>query len=295
MKTHKPFLLIGLSLLLVNCNNASHEAMDEAYVNAKEFISSSAARENQADTTHKFIRTANLKFKVNSVIESTYRIEETAVRLGGFVTLTNLVATINAVNTIPVSADSSLETKHYVVCNTITLRVPNNLLDSALKEISQNIDFLDHRIIQAQDVALEMLSNSMIQKRTAQHEARVTNAINSQGKKLTETVFSEDFLLRKKEQEDNAKLSNMALNEQINFSTVHLTLYQRETIRRELIANNKNIDAYEPGLVTKLWDAVKCGWKALEAMFVFFVRIWPLLLLVAVSFMAFKKYRNRGI
>ncbi len=118
-------------------------------------ISSSAAVVNSKDTTHRFIRTADLKFKVKSVVKATYTIEDIVARQGGFVTYTNLGSQINYSTTTAISADSSLVTNWYTVTNTLVLRVPNVKLDTTLKLIGRTIDFLDYRVIKAEDVALQ--------------------------------------------------------------------------------------------------------------------------------------------
>ena len=276
MQTTKIILGLGLSILLFGCGQSRNEQMESkamADSTSNAFISSSAAVENGKDTTRRFIRTADLKFKVKSVIKSTYDIENITNRQGGFVTFTNLTSDINNVTTTAVSADSSLETTYYTVTNSITLRVPNTKLDTTLKEISNNIDYLDFRIIKAEDVALQILSNNLTQKRSAKNEERLTNAIDNRGKKLNETTVAEEILLSKQEQADNAKISNLSLTDQIKFSTINLSIYQRQTIKRELISNDKNIDAYEPGFGTKILDALKYGWDILETFIVFLTKL----------------------
>jgi len=234
MKTLNLILALGIAMYLFSCSSGSNERMANMAMNdstSNAFISSSAAVVDKKDTTHKFIRTADLKFKVKSVINSTYNIEAITNRQGGFVTYTNLTSTINTILTTAVSADSSLETTYYTVSNSITLRVPNTRLDTTLKEISKNIDYLDYRIIKADDVALQILSNNLTQKRSAKNEQRITNAIDNRGRKLNETTSAEEVLVRKQEQADNAKISNLALEDQIKFSTVNLYIYQRQTIK----------------------------------------------------------------
>ena len=257
---------------------------------ANTFIPSSAAVENGKDSTRKFVRTADLKFKVKSVITSTYDIEAITAKQGGFVAFTNLTSSISNVTNTAISADSSLETTNYVVSNTITLRVPNVKLDTTLKLIAKNIDYLDYRIIKAEDVALQMLSNDLAQKRAAKNEARLTNAIDNRGKKLQETADAENALYNREEQGDNAKIANLSLKDQINFSTINLSIYQRETIKREMIANEENIDEYEPHLGIKIWQSLKGGWHILEAIFLFLVEIWGLILFGIVAFFVYKKY-----
>ena len=294
MQTIKIILGLGLSILLFGCSQSSNESDSMAQDSTSNaFISSSAAVENGKDTTRRFIRSADLKFKVKSVIKSTYDIEDITNRQGGFVTFTNLTSNIDNATTTAVSADSSLETTYYTVTNSITLRVPNTKLDTTIKEISNNIDYLDFRIIKAEDVALQILSNNLTQKRSAKNEERFTNAIDNRGKKLNETTVAEEILLSKQEQADNAKISNLSLTDQIKFSTINLSIYQRQTIKRELISNDKNIDAYEPGFGTKILDALVYGWDILETFIVFLTKLWGLFLFAIFVYFIYKKYGHK--
>ena len=254
-------------------------------------VSSSAAVENKKDSTHKFIRTADLKFKVKSVIKSTYNIEDLTARLGGYVTFTNLTSNIDDYESKKVSSDSILVTTRYTVSNTITLRVPNIRLDTTLKEIAGNIDFLDYRIIKADDVALQLLSNNLTINRSVNNETRLKRAITNRGKKLKETTQAEELLLNKQEQADNARISNLSLRDQLNFSTINLTIYQSQTIKHELISNDERPRTYEPGLGTKIVDALSNGWYILEAVLVFIINLWGLILIGGVIFLIYKIYR----
>ena len=108
-------------------------------------VSSSAAVVGKKEDGRKFVRTAELKFKAKSVVKATYDIEDIVNRLGGFVTYTNLSSTIDNTSSTQVSEDSTLETTYYTVNNTMTIRVANNKLDTTLKEIAKNIDYLDFK------------------------------------------------------------------------------------------------------------------------------------------------------
>ena len=180
-----------------------------------DYASSSAAVEKNKDTTRKFIRTAELKFKVKNAIKATYAIEDITARFDGFVTYTKLNSDVTNKITLPISADSSLETTFFVVENTMTIRVPNTQLDTTLKTIAKLIDFLDYRIIKADDVGLQLLSNNLTQMRVDKHSTRLINAIDNRGKKLHETTNAEENLLNKQEQADNAKIANLELKDQI--------------------------------------------------------------------------------
>jgi hypothetical protein len=296
MQTTKIISVLGIAIAFLSCGRSGEgqlEWKEVADSTSNNLISSSAAVENSKDSTRKFIRTANLKFKVKSVIKSTYDIENITGSHGGFVTYTNLASNIDNVTNIAVSADSSLETTYYTVTNSITLRVPNIQLDTTLKEIAHNIDYLDYRIIKADDVALQILSNSLTQKRSAKNEERLTNAIDNRGKKLNETTLAEEILLSKQEQADQAKISNLSLSDQVKFSTVNLLIYQRQTIKRELISNDKNIEAYEPGFGSKILDSIKFGWDMLEGGIIFLTKLWALFLFAGFVYFMYKRYGHK--
>lgn len=299
METMKFILGIGLITALWSCGPGSQErnyaasAETEEVEISNDLVSSSAAVENPKDTTRKFIRTAELKFKVKNVIKSTYDIEDITNRQGGFVTYTNLSSDIENVTTTEVSADSILQSTYYTVTNSMTLRVPNNKLDTTLKEISRNIDFLDYRVIKAQDVALQILSNNLSQKRLGKNAERLTNAIDNRGGKLDNVTNAEDMLLSKQEQADNAKISNLSLADQINFSTIDLLIYQRQAIKNELIPNKSNIDAYTPSFGTKLLESLKDGWSILAGFVVFLAKSWGIILLGLIVYLIYRQYGHK--
>ena len=300
--------ILGLVLVIVLCgcgvktndqqqSDVSYEAQEEelaltaAAPNA--LVSSSAAVVNPKDTTRKFIRTADLKFKVKNVIQSTYDIENITSRQGGFVTSTELTSDISHTTETAVSADSTLAATYYTVTNSMTIRVPNAKLDTTLKEIARNIDFLDYRTIKAQDVALNILANDLTQKRLKKNEGRLIDAIDNRGKKLNETANAEELLLNKQEEADNAKVSNMSLADQINFSTINLLIYQRQDVKYELVSNNKDIDAYTPSFGSKLLDSLRFGWDILDEFLNFLVKSWGIVLFAVIVYFFYKIYRRK--
>ena len=299
--TSKYFAAIALIIFFFSCGRSpgnesrSENVQDEVMMDStgNEFFSSSAAVENGKDSSRKFIRTADLKFKVKSVVNATYAIENITNELGGFVTFTELNSHIDNTTTTAVSADSSLETTYFTVVNQIVLRVPNTQLDTTLKSIANLIDYLDYRIIKADDVALNILANKLTQERSKKNEKRLTDAIDNRGKKLKETTTAEELLLRKQEQADNAKISNLSLNDQVNFSTVSLLIYQRQAIKRELISNYKNIDEYTPGFGNRILGALRSGWEIVQNIIIFITQIWGLILLAIVIFILFKRYNKK--
>ncbi len=272
----------------------------QAEATAEEAVSENVKLEKSADTTssvvekkdmnRKFIRTADIKFKVKNVPQSTYAIENTTAKFGGFVTYTNLQSDISEKTKTKISQDSTLETTKYNVENNITIRVPNTQLDTILKTISKQIDFLDFRVIKADDVSLQILANQLAQNRSTSQEKRVQKAVDTKGKKLTTIIDAEENLNAKKEANDSKKLENLSLQDQVNFSTVTLQIYQKETIKQEVVANEK---MYRQNIGSKIIDGLRTGWYMLEEIIAFLIQLWSLFLIGMICFLVYKKYLKK--
>ncbi|MBP1222706.1 DUF4349 domain-containing protein [Flavobacterium sp. 1355] len=296
MKTIAKLSLASLVILalLFSCKKSDGSVGEESadYAVADSTIVSSSAAVEKKDSKQKFIRTADLKFKVRNVAKSTYAIENAVQKFGGFVTYTNLQSTIHEQIKTKISQDSTLETTKYIVENNITIRVPNTQLDTVIKTIAKQIDFLDFRVIKADDVSLKLLSNQLAQKRSAATEKRVAKAIDDKGKKINDIIDAEKTLANQKEANDTSVIDNLSMQDQINFSTITLQLYQNETIKQEITAGEKDSHEYKPHLGIQIVDSLKNGWYILEEIFVFLLNLWPLILITIGGLMLYKKYKK---
>lgn len=286
-------VLLAVISLVVSCKKS--DAYEEESADAKmttDTISSSAAVEKEG-STRKFIRTADIKFKVKNVPQSTYTIENITNKFGGFVTYTNLQSTIIDEFETKISLDSTLQTIRYNVENDIIIRVPNKRLDTVIKSIAKQIDFLDYRIIKADDVSLKMLSNQISQTRSANNQKRIEKAIDTKGKKINDIMEAENTLANQKEQNDNAKLENLSIEDQVNFSTLTIKIYQNESVKQEITANTKDSNYYKPNIGIRILDSLKSGWYVFLEIIVFLFQIWWFLLLTIGGYFLYKKYSKK--
>ena len=286
------FATLLLTTLFFSCKQAQTSAEEAAITEAAALKTDSISHGNPVNVKtpdRKFIRTATIKFKVKNVRQSTDIIENVTQQYGGFVTYTNLQSSISEKNETKISQDSTLETTRYSIENNLTIRVPNSQLDVVIKTMANEIDFLDSRVIKADDVSLQLLANRLAQSRSTQQEKRIAKAIDTKGKKLNTIIDAEHTLAAKKEGNDAKKIENLSLEDQVAFSTLTLQIYQRETIKREVVANLKNTETYRPHIGLQILDALKTGWYLLETIIAFVVQLWSVLLLSAVAVYVYKK------
>ncbi|RAR70648.1 uncharacterized protein DUF4349 [Flavobacterium aciduliphilum] len=297
MKKNTKFTLAWLVVILAfSCKQAqneeavSHSESAPSSISDSTAVVSSSAAVERKNSTRKFVRTADIKFKVKNVAKASEAIEDATTKFGGFVTYTNLQSTINEEDHTKVSPDSTLVTTKYTVENNMTLRVPNTQLDTLIKTIARQIGFLHYRVIKADDVTLQMLSNKMAQHRSVSTEKRIASAIDHKGKKLNQVIDAEENLAAKKEARDAKIVENVALNDQVNLSTLTLQLYQDQTVKQEMIANEKSVNAYRPNIGLQIWDSFKTGWFILEKILSCLVVLWPFALIGSLGVLSYKKF-----
>lgn len=255
-------------------------------------MSSSAAVEAGSDTNRKFIRTAELRFRVPDVTKTTYKIEDITRANGGFVSYTNLSSRVEYEEDKSVSADSTLIITHYTISNSMTLRVPNTELDTLLKQLAPLVEFLDYRIIKATDVWLDLLANRLTRQRSQKLDSRLSKITDDSKSKAVDVTKAAESMEYSAEKADQALVSSLSLNDQIRFSTVTLEIYQRKSVKYNLIANEKNVEAYKPGFWYQAGEAVSSGFELLKEFVLFLLQIWWLLIVIALLFWGYPRYKK---
>jgi hypothetical protein len=295
-----------LCIFCISCDNSNSEASRQhsSSSSADKATSSNASPVIQADTIlqaalsssdRKFIRTADMQFRTKDVSRTTGAIESLTIKYNGFVTDTRLTSSVLTTSTILISADSLLQRKEYEVKNTMTIRIPNNRLDTLLNEINRLADFIDFRVVKADDISMQLLENALKAKRVTNAEKRYTKAIEEKGNKLNEHIQAEEDLLALQNEADNRTLSTMAYLDKVNYSTLSLHIYQPSAFTHEKLLNQESIKPYEPSLLSRLSEAFASGWNIFEELLIFLVRIWAILLSGLIGLWIYKRIKLRSL
>ncbi|MFN3849032.1 MAG: DUF4349 domain-containing protein [Spirosomataceae bacterium] len=288
------FAFITLTMSIFSCTQTQENA---AYIHQQSADSTQAIVTEPNSTTtvpkanlqdRKFIRSADLKFETKDVRQTTYLIEDVTTRYGGFITQNQLRSDIISKETKPISADSLVEITTFNVENSLSLRVPNRNLDSLVRMLNKNIQFLDYRNVSTEDVNLTMLSNSMKINRLENFDKRKQQINDEKNGKILEANIAEDNRLEHQIESDNYKINNLSLSDRVNYSTVNITIYQRTQTQKAFMVNPTVIEPYKPNVFLRLWDSFKDGWVAAEELIVFLMKFW---MLIAIGLGIFALHR----
>lgn len=313
MKAFTKFIIvIFLAIfIIVSCSNPNKMMMDEAMEVSmadvpeseysmnnpipsvqfvppviENFIATSAAYTINDDEDHKFIRTATLRFKVNDVVKATSAIEDIIVTNKGFIIKSQINSRQSVVGEYTLSDDSLLTIMNNYLEGSLNLKVPCELLNQILHEISPLAVYIDYRTIEAEDVTVKLLSDKLERERMLKKQKRMGTVINTRSGKLEEAMDAEERIDAASEQADRAYISTFTMNERIAYSVINIQIYQDPIIEKKTTV----IDNYEPGFGMKAIDGLSVGWGIICAIFLFFVNIWPIILLLfGISFVLYFK------
>lgn len=333
--TNKFYLISSICItVLFSCSKAgNNKMMDEAYEVSNEFSASEERVEYQAsyesekseeavntnvkfppqilpnflvtvaasgvndDEMHKFIRTAQMKFKVKDVVDATHLIENIILNNKGFILSSSIVNKQLSPSTINVSKDSSLVTYYLNQESKLQLKVPSQLLDTTLRQIAPLAISIDYRTVNAADVTTRLMSEKMAQARMTKKQKRLSSAIDNKGQKLSDITNAEEALDNAMEREDMAKISEFITNEQIAYSTISIDIYQDIKEYSNKVLRTENIEEYDSGFGVRFVEGLANGWYIVTVIFLFFINIWPIMLVVTASlgiYFRIMRKQNKG-
>lgn len=319
----KNFLLLGLFavIVIIGCNSSSEEmaakssadsigiadaiALEEAEIAAEnaeagnDTIASNINLNTKTPKDKKFVKTAEIKFKTQNVLKTTEKIEDNAAKFGGYLTFSNLQNRDENFNNSRISRDSVQVSKQIVVENEMKLRVPNEKLDSFVRELNSMVLFLDYRVIKMTDVTLNILANEKKTNRLENYEKRQSENIDKKAKKLKETTSAEDNLLDKQNYADELQIKALELKDQVKYCDIDINIYQKPIIVKEIIADFDYVTKTKPNFFLRAWDSIVQGWWILAEVVVFLIKLWGIAILGLTIFLlivyipkAYNKYIN---
>jgi Domain of unknown function (DUF4349) len=276
-----------ITLSLAACNS-KQELVDNAAADVE--TTSSIASDSVAN--RQFIRSVNTKFSVENVYQSTQQIEAVVHQNNGFLTLSDLQSHETRREQIEMSEDSLLEIKYFEVENSIQFRVPTVRLDTVLRQIGKQCNYLDYRSIKAEEVTFDWQTVKANTETLQKHDNRLRHAIDKKGQKLNEIANTEEILLDREIETNNAKTHGRQMADEINFSTVKITIYQPQTVAKSLIANTNQTAIQKSPFVFRANRALRAGWDFMQNILLFLVTGWAIWLILIGVWLVWRKVKT---
>jgi len=263
-------------------------------------ITTKPNQDNLSDTLYlknvrlskKFIKTADLRFKVKNVEKVTNTIETLTLKLDGYVHQSQIKSNYVSTRDIEISRDTIMQVMEYFVDNNLIIRVPSLYFDSVLNELSKLHIYLDSRNVKTEDVSTIFLRNKLKGEKRTEYEKRIQKASDQSNRRLDDNVEAEKAASELADIAIDKKIENYELQDRIDFSTITISIYQANTIHKEYVENT-TLSEYQPSFGRKAWNAIRTGWEVILDIIVGLLSIWPLYILAIVAYYVVKAIRKK--
>jgi hypothetical protein len=271
MNARKIFLFFFATILVSACAQKSAEMKAEADIleqpvdAAQSQLANVPSNDLYSDGKTKLIKTANYRFEVENVKESTEAIIKSIKKYPAYV------------------SSSSLHLENPVLENKMTIRVQNEYFHELLQEIDQQALFVNNRDVTTDDVSKEFVDLESRLKTKREVEARYMEILRKKAGTIEELLNAERQIGELHE-EIEATISRINhLREQVSYSTINLEFYQ--TITQELKAYE------EPRTADEFKGALKAGLDGIIAVGLLLTYIWPLIL-IGLGVLGYIRFKN---
>lgn len=304
------FLALSLvsALLLGGCNKAEEAAPAVEKMRSEEAnipgrvadqvslsnggVAEAAAPSLTPATDRMFVRSAEMSFRTRSVETTTRAIKELTARSGGYVGLEEMQSSVGSTRERPLGRDSLVRFSEVEVSNRMTLRVPNEQLDTILERVAGMAAFVRHRTLRAQDVAKELNRAGREQKRMEAAGKRLQELARTPGKVKDLAQVDEQALAR----EDRAMAAAARAEDllaEVQLSTVELAFEQHDVTVLDTLPRSL-VETWREPFWGRFGRAFTEGWDGAVEFVLWFASRWILLVFGAIgAYVWMRRRKNR--
>ena len=249
--------------------------------------------------------TANANFKVADVVKSSDAIESLTRQQGGYVALSNTTNIESDSRTFTQGAQIVTLTTYYRQA-TMTVRIPREKVSAFLKQVQQQVAFLNEQEFSAQDVTLDIYREQLAAKLNSDMASELAQErLNSENAKdQRSNVDSITATYSARQQQQYAQLQQMDIADKVKYSTIELTFTQPNSNYKETTQNlDMIVDAERPSFGSQVSESFKTGWEMLRSVVLGIIQLWWLVILFGVFYLLYrvikttyrKLFRNKSL
>ncbi len=216
----------------------------------------------------KIIKSASARYKVKDVKIATEQIRRIAIQYDAYI------------------SDLRYENNLYQKQNRFTIKVPRQHFDIIMDSIGKVVEFVEYENITTKDVTEEYID---LQGRLAtklEVKKRYEEILRKNARTVEDILNTEEKLRVLQEEIESAQGRLKYLTNKVAYSTIQIDLY-------ETVEYTEEPTSYKKTFGDKSKDALSFGWKMIESILLFFIHIWPLLLLGIVLIVILRRWLKK--
>ncbi|WP_440135621.1 DUF4349 domain-containing protein [Chitinophaga sancti] len=293
MRPYCYLVVPAMTFYACSAGNSSYEATLDSTV-ASESNSYTKAVETAAQAgeevpalnspARKHVRTADVNVRVANVFSAATTLEHVTKGMDGYVVESTLSNELGAAQDIPYKGDSMKHVQLYTAIANLTLKVPAAQLDSLVSTLNNVAVFVSTRTLKDDDKTLEYLKNFM-----KNEEPLTPVAVTKKSDPLQTATYQDE----KKDEKVERKIANFAILDDANYATLKVQLSQSEQADVQIVVNPESVTRARFG--TELLTALSTGTTALRNVVLFFLQLWPFVLLAIAGVIGYRKLASKKV
>lgn len=228
----------------------------------------SVQKKKQKKIAQKIIYTADMRFQVKNVDESTKAIKTICEKYGAHVSKMNL------------------NSETYRVTNTIQIRVSEDSFNKMIEDFKKSSVHMDELNIKSDDVTAEFIDiKSRLKTKKASRDRYIAVLQTKAG--TVEEIINAEEAIRRITEEIEAKQGRLRyLQDKVKFSTITLNIYQ--------VIERPETTKYITPYLDKAKDGFGNGWSFIVKFTLVIINLWPLVILISLLVWK-RKWLNRKL
>ena len=279
MKALYCLYILSFSLFIFSCNNSAIKQQEEVVA-----LSDTTSVNGFNGDEVKLVKTAGLHCKVHDVEKSTRAVSAIAQQFDGMVFNLSMEYEETGRNELPLSADSLVIVTVATPQVNMTIRMPSQNLEAFMYGVADIGYFTRSSTLNIDDRSLQYLENNLKQQ---SRTAVITGSSLRRDKSFTHTRA-----IQVKDDVIDKQLANKSIDAQVNYSTVSLTLYQNQVIRKEVVANYAVAD-YQLPFSQRLGNAISNGWQMFQSFLLVLAHLWMFVFITAGGYFYYRFLQHK--
>ena len=234
--------------------------------------------------------TSSADFTVKDVVKSSAAIETLTRQQGGYVAISNISNYPRSDRTF-VQGDKNITITTYTRQAEMTVRVPRTNVSKFLKQMQQQVAFLNEQEFTAQDVTLDIYREQLVSQLNSDMASELSeerlDSENNKDQRSNIEAITATYTARR--QQELAKLEQMAIADKVKYSTINLVFSQPDISYKEITQNlDVLVDAERPSFGTEVNKSLKDGWSMLRSFALGVIQLWWLVVLAGIFYLIYR-------
>jgi len=232
---------------------------------ASSVASTKSVTKQKKITQQKIIWKGKIKYQVEDIDKSTKQISDLVAKFNGNISSLNLVKSYSEVS------------------NTIVVRVNSKSFHKLINSLKSKAKDIDQVEISSSDVTEQFVDIESRLKTKKEARQRYIEILRNKTGSIRDIIEAENAIRRITEEIEAKEGKLRYLQNKVDYSTLYIEIYQ--TIE-SVSASNPHRKSYIQDIVSAFGN----GWKMIKHIVLFFINIWPILLIIVFGLILRRRY-----